>query len=765
MSTTPTLAAPTETQQINTFLYVGVGALHTIQQAVNFAVATGGGFHVIIPPGYAGSEPISSIVGGTSTITLADRRIAQAQNYSWNGTNYVPAGIHEMGNAQVDLILTAGSLRATDDFEQGQPDSVQVCYNYTSGHGIFLATGPDVPTVAPLLLTGWNSDHTQAINYLECTPTGCAFDTDVAVVGTLTAPTATITTLTAPDATIDDLTATDATIDDLTATDALFTTCEVANSPVRTLANTPDALPLTGGTLTGPLTLHADPTGALDAATKQYVDSHVGGGGGMIFPEAGIAVSTGTAWATSLDPANSFLPLTPLANTVVNTAAGNLTIAGSAAGTSGSSIYLGATNTADSVVIRPGGYGPTLQWRNALQTNGDLNNIYTNYGSGDFYTGAGSPNAPPQLTGSPAWMSYFAHAGDGDNQLQTVWNYQEAPSIMQVLSRYKGPGGWTSWVEMLHDDGAGNMTIAGRINAGTASFTFNSYQGIATPDEGLTIGWNVTNSNGETDFINTAPVPGGGGGFAWYNVAEGVTVTASTPTAMVLDSNDNLTVQGSVSAPDLFASVGLSTPEITVANSDGTVGTVYLAGGVQVVGSTGGNLAINGAGPGSVLLNWEGGADGIVFGNGNTVSVGGVTATGVLTAITKSFQIPHPLDDTKNLTHSCIEGPEIAVFYRGEGMTQNGFTTISLPDYFESLTRPEGRTVLLTPLFEDDNESFGMVAAGRVHEGKFRVRSDNPSQRFYWEVKAIRADVNELEVETAKVEAKPTPLPHPIGVK
>ena len=39
-------------------------------------------------------------------------------------------------------------------------------------------------------------------------------------------------------------------------------------------------LPLSGGALSGELILAADPVQALDAATKQYVDAHVGGGGG-----------------------------------------------------------------------------------------------------------------------------------------------------------------------------------------------------------------------------------------------------------------------------------------------------------------------------------------------------------------------------------------------------------------------------------------------------------------------------------------------------
>lgn len=60
-------------------------------------------------------------------------------------------------------------------------------------------------------------------------------------------------------------------------------------------------LPLSGGTLTGPLTLNADPTSALQAATKEYVDNH-----------AGIAAGIGT---------NFFYPITQAipANVAVGT--------------------------------------------------------------------------------------------------------------------------------------------------------------------------------------------------------------------------------------------------------------------------------------------------------------------------------------------------------------------------------------------------------------------------------------------------------------
>jgi hypothetical protein len=136
-----------------------------------------------------------------------------------------------------------------------------------------------------------------------------------------------------------------------------------------------------------------------------------------------------------------------------------------------------------------------------------------------------------------------------------------------------------------------------------------------------------------------------------------------------------------------------------------------------------------------------------------------MTAAGAFTAVTKNFRIVHPLNKKKYLTHSCIEGPEIAVFYRGEGRTnKSGRATVKLPDYFEALTHESGRTVQLTALIEDeDGEEFGQLAASRVEDGTFGVRSSLPLQQFYWEVKAVRADIAPLEVVTARTAADDGP--------
>jgi hypothetical protein len=129
---------------------------------------------------------------------------------------------------------------------------------------------------------------------------------------------------------------------------------------------------------------------------------------------------------------------------------------------------------------------------------------------------------------------------------------------------------------------------------------------------------------------------------------------------------------------------------------------------------------------------------------------------GTLEAVNKHFVIDHPLDrEGKQLVHSAIEGPEVAVYYRGEARLEQGRARVTLPDYFEALTRKENRTILLTPKFAGD-EAVSMLAASEVADGAFTVRAlddRNAGQEFYWEVKAMRSDVDELVTERPKPDA------------
>lgn len=61
----------------------------------------------------------------------------------------------------------------------------------------------------------------------------------------------------------------------------------------------------------------------------------------------------------------------------------------------------------------------------------------------------------------------------------------------------------------------------------------------------------------------------------------------------------------------------------------------------------------------------------------------------------KNFDIPHPTKDGWRLTHSCIEGPEAAVYVRGKLINEN---IIQLPEYWKELVDPNSVTVSITPI-------------------------------------------------------------------
>ena len=111
----------------------------------------------------------------------------------------------------------------------------------------------------------------------------------------------------------------------------------------------------------------------------------------------------------------------------------------------------------------------------------------------------------------------------------------------------------------------------------------------------------------------------------------------------------------------------------------------------------------------------------------------------------KLFSISHPTKPGMKLIHACLEGPENAVYYRGEASLEGGEAVIVLPDYYEALTRQEGRTILLTC-----KNGWSPIYYEGIVDGKFKVKTTpegNPSQEFSWEVKAVRADVEPLQVE------------------
>jgi hypothetical protein len=240
-------------------------------------------------------------------------------------------------------------------------------------------------------------------------------------------------------------------------------------------------------------------------------------------------------------------------------------------------------------------------------------------------------------------------------------------------------------------------------------------------------------------------------------------------------TNSQLTAQSSLTVAGRLSAAGLEMPANGVLAGAGRLhisGPELLfllnTGGVVVSSAWGGNGQLSTDGPigtdgkspqGGLPSGWAGGvhtwdlfAEGTIGCGPAGAARGGISNNGTVWGVRKPFLIEHPLDpEGKVLSHASVEGPETAVYYRGDAELIGGTARVTLPDYFEALTRASGRTVQITAVC-GTADPISVLAAGPVTDGGFDVRAAddrNPGQRFCWEVKAVRADVEQLRVEVA----------------
>lgn len=140
--------------------------------------------------------------------------------------------------------------------------------------------------------------------------------------------------------------------------------------------------------------------------------------------------------------------------------------------------------------------------------------------------------------------------------------------------------------------------------------------------------------------------------------------------------------------------------------------------------------------------------------NGNVVINGKLTCNNVSLVGTinvqgwKEFDIPHPTKPNHRLSHACIEGPEIGVYYRGKLKDK---TVIELPEYWRGLVDAESITVNLTP-----HGCYQELFVKSIECGtKINIQNNSggPIDCSYV-VYGKRKDVPELEVEYKGTEMK-----------
>lgn len=107
----------------------------------------------------------------------------------------------------------------------------------------------------------------------------------------------------------------------------------------------------------------------------------------------------------------------------------------------------------------------------------------------------------------------------------------------------------------------------------------------------------------------------------------------------------------------------------------------------------------------------------------------------------KNFDIPHPNKPGWRLRHTCVEGPENAVYFRGRLTNSN---VINLPEYWRGFVDPESITVSLTQIGSQQDLIIDKIEWG----SRIIVRSGSGANiDCYYIIYGNRMDGEDLIVE------------------
>lgn len=257
-------------------------------------------------------------------------------------------------------------------------------------------------------------------------------------------------------------------------------------------------------------------------------------------------------------------------------------------------------------------------------------------------------------------------------------------------------------------DWSGPMWLRGAIS-GAGAFTFSGPCTFNGP----------TSLNGPTTVTGVTLLDGKTSVNGDLVVAKTLDVTGTTRlrATATLEANLAVTSGGKIMAGNLTIDPAVGAGSVSFTNGARVYTTsssiqMYRGLGVVEVGSA------------SAGISW--GTASVVASSDGVHVAGGLTVDGG-----KQFLIDHPVRSGWKLGHGSTESPVSGVEYWGTGIIgSSGYETVSLPDYFEALAKPTGRTVLVTARGD-------IVDWTDIVDGEFCV-SGTEGCRFSWLVKAER---------------------------
>ncbi|MGW9270806.1 hypothetical protein [Microbacterium sp. NPDC055599] len=254
----------------------------------------------------------------------------------------------------------------------------------------------------------------------------------------------------------------------------------------------------------------------------------------------------------------------------------------------------------------------------------------------------------------------------------------------------------------------------------------------------------ITIENGGLDVTGTATVAGiltGSGTFDWW----GPSVLRGT-----VNVTGDLYTSGQMGIAGLLTVAGATTLNGAVTmNNDLTLGTGRILAGPLRIDRAGG---YGGRVYSSSILVLEA-ANAVLI--PNDVDIRGILLTdGLDVDGPKNFRIAHPTKAGYWLRHGSTESPVSGTEYKGTAaIGPDGSVVVELPEYFEALNKPGGRTVHVTAV----GRPF-LVGADKPRDGKVTIYGD-PGREVDWIVKAEREGADFPLEEKIPTEPEPTPEP------
>lgn len=369
----------------------------------------------------------------------------------------------------------------------------------------------------------------------------------------------------------------------------------------------------------------------------------------------------------------------------------------SGGGTLGGNITLSHSDTSSQLNINNSGrtYIQSIE----LDTYGHITKI-NSATDADTYTGtvkSVSMSVPTGLsvTGSPITTS-------GTLALSLTSGYSIPTTIKQ--------GQWDTAYSLRHSSGSDNQTITSGNGMNFTSGSGNVTIALGTP-AGLTASTtNTLTTTSHTHSIATATAVG---------LSNASVSGAGTSTSLAradhthaitgfLTGNQTITLSGDATG------TGTTAIAVTVANDSHTHDTRYYT---------------------------ESESDGRFVNITGDTMTGDLTINGALYATSKSFRIPHPTKEGKNITYGSLEGPENGVYVRGKSNER----MIRLPDYWEHLVDKDTITVQLTPIGKHQKLIVGEI--GNTFVEVLNKKLFSKRLNYYYFIQAERKDIPKLEVE------------------